>query len=106
MNLLKKRKLKRKPRNRIIPCRFAKSLNSFEDLDELSINQNNMKYIKNITDQNIQENVNYRGVMRRFDVPTGEICKLEWAEDDQPFANLLKNMNRRVVECDEEGNEI
>ena len=64
------------------------------------------KYVKNVTDQNIQENANYKGIMRRFDVPRGEICKLEWGEDDQPFANLLKNMNRRVVECDEEGNEI
>lgn len=65
-----------------------------------------MKYVKNITNQNIQENVTYKGVLRRFDIPKGEINKLEWAEDDQSFVNMLKNINRRVVECDENGNEI
>jgi len=64
------------------------------------------KYVKNLTDHDIRVDTFYKGVPHRFDIPVGEMTKLEWAEDDQPFKNILKNINRKVVECDEDGNEI
>ena len=50
--------------------------------------------------------VEYHEKNEEFDIPKGQVVKLEWAEDDQQFTNLVKALNKNIVECDENVNEV
>ena len=64
------------------------------------------KYLKNLTGKGIHITTTYKGKTEEFDIPHDMLAKLEWAEDDQGFKNIIKQINKNVVETDENGNEI
>ena len=64
------------------------------------------KYLKNLTGKNIHINTTYKGKVEEFDIPKDQLAKLEWAEDDQGFKKIVTQINKNVVETDENGNEI